>query len=400
MSASHDESPLNAALRQFELAEANLVKLEKIWHKYEVLLPGSVVFGNDPELEDCVRSYEHILKHLPAIGGVKPETVPMSQNAVAQSRMDANEIGEFECTVATEEAIQQPGAELREYRFHFKLARRKLVREALEATISSIDDTLRAMQGTAAIEHGDVSIIQPNEWDVFKQHVASLAALLGEDIPKKSRWHDLQRHISFGETGDLRDIIGYDWPELKARITRGMVADDEPHTLAVRDLADLVRAKPTGPISAKLAWKSLDAANFERLIWMVVDSEPGYERAELLMATNAPDRGRDVSAYRVKDDGLTGAIRERVIIQCKHWLSKSLSLPDVATMREQMKLWQPPRVDVLVVATTGCFTADAVDYVEKHNQSDSALTIEMWPQTRLERLLAARPHLIAEFGLR
>ena len=65
-----------------------------------------------------------------------------------------------------------------------------------------------------------------------------------------------------------------------------------------------------------------------------------------------------------------------------------------------MKLWEPPRVDVHVIATSGRFTSDAVAVVEKHNQSDSALRVEMWAESHLERLLASRPGIIAEFGLR
>ena len=65
-----------------------------------------------------------------------------------------------------------------------------------------------------------------------------------------------------------------------------------------------------------------------------------------------------------------------------------------------MELWQPPRVDVLVVATTGRFTTDAVSLVERHNQSDNALHIEMWPDSHLEGRLAAKPHLVGQFGLR
>ncbi len=65
-----------------------------------------------------------------------------------------------------------------------------------------------------------------------------------------------------------------------------------------------------------------------------------------------------------------------------------------------MKLWEPPRVDVHVIATSGRFTSDAVAMIEKHNHSDTALRIEMWTDSHLERLLAARPAIIAEFALR
>ena len=72
----------------------------------------------------------------------------------------------------------------------------------------------------------------------------------------------------------------------------------------------------------------------------------------------------------------------------------------MALLKEQVRLWEPPRIDVLVVATTGYFSSDAVDLIERHNLGDNALNIEAWPASHLEMLLAARPELIAEFRLR
>jgi hypothetical protein len=72
----------------------------------------------------------------------------------------------------------------------------------------------------------------------------------------------------------------------------------------------------------------------------------------------------------------------------------------MTTLIGQMKLWEPPRIDALVVATSGRFTSDAVAFIEKHNQSDTSLRIEMWTESHLELLLASRPSMIAEFKLR
>lgn len=72
----------------------------------------------------------------------------------------------------------------------------------------------------------------------------------------------------------------------------------------------------------------------------------------------------------------------------------------MATLKEQIATWEPPKVDVLIIATTGRFTSDGVMVIERNNVGDHALKIEMWPETHLERLLAERPALIAEFGLR
>jgi hypothetical protein len=150
----------------------------------------------------------------------------------------------------------------------------------------------------------------------------------------------------------------------------------------------------------ELRWSNLTVEEFERLIFLLISGENGYENPTWLMHTNAPDRGRDLSVFRVSTDPLSGTSRSRIIIQCKHRRSNSVSPADVAILREQMRLWGEPRVDVLVIATSGRFTADAVSLIESQNTSDQALRIEMWPDSHLERLLASCPALIAEFSLR
>jgi len=117
-----------------------------------------------------------------------------------------------------------------------------------------------------------------------------------------------------------------------------------------------------------------------------------------LTHTNAPDRGRDLSIYRVKHDPLATSRRERIIIQCKH--TRSVNLDVLEHLEQQMDFWASPRVDELIVVTSGRFTTDVVQWVEGHNQKDKALHIDMWPSSHLEMLLARRPELIAQFHLR
>ena len=150
----------------------------------------------------------------------------------------------------------------------------------------------------------------------------------------------------------------------------------------------------------QLNWNKLDANEFERLIYCLISNTPGYENPEWLTQTNAPDRGRDLSVTKVQEDQLSGTHRSRVIVQCKHWLSKSVNLADVTMVIGQMQLWESPPVDELIIATSGRFTSDAVDIIEKHNNAKKPPSIRMWPESHLERLLAARPHLIAEFKLK
>jgi len=74
---------------------------------------------------------------------------------------------------------------------------------------------------------------------------------------------------------------------------------------------------------------SLDFSDFFKSGFSLISSAKGYENPEWLMHTNAPDRGRDLSVTRVVDDPLAGVRRSRVLIQCKHWTTKSVSVGDV-----------------------------------------------------------------------
>jgi hypothetical protein len=200
--------------------------------------------------------------------------------------------------------------------------------------------------------------------------------------------------------GDLMDIIPHDWPEVKTRLSKGLYDRDEPLPVDVADLGTLAAAQPKGQVVTRLKWKSLSDEDFERLVFSLIAAAPGYENPEWLMHTNAPDKGRDLSVTRIVNDPLSGAMRSRVLIQCRHWTSKRVSSSNVAAQKEQIGTWEPPKVDVLIIATSGRFTSDAVLAIEKHNAGDRALKIEMWPESHLERLLAERFALIADFGLR
>lgn len=393
------ESPLNAALRFFEAAEANLVKLESLWIEMESVIPNGVAFLEDAGYENNCRDFENILASIPKIDGWKPEVHLMDLNEIGQHRLDAMEVGEIECEISVENQIYEPAKLIREYRHKFDRKRRELVRDTLQSVIDSIDEDLRDL----AVELEGVSEINEavtrSSFDDLKSHIAEIDTLLGSE-PRPSRWTDLHRHLHFGLLGDLQDIIKHDWPSVKSDIRKSLYGEKEPIPIAVDDLGSLVSSKPSGPIVTKLNWEELSPDDFERIIFALISSEKGYENPEWLMKTNAPDRGRDLSVLRVHNDPLGGVFRHRIIIQCKHWLSKSISVSDIAALKEQMKLWEPPKVDNHIIATSGRFTSDAVAFIEKHNQSDSGLRIEMWPESHLERLLSSRPSLIAEFRLR
>ena len=391
-------STLSTALQKFEATEANLGKLEKLWDKISALLPRGPAFGAPPDYDELCLSFRRVLPALPAIDGVRIEDRLLEYDEAGQMRFDALEVGEIEAAVYVENALEEQGKLLHQYRFHLNAKRRELVRDRLLAVISDIDERLQTLipltEKALINEH-----VESSHWSRLNESVAETATLLGGNA-KPPRWNDLQRHLHFGMVGDLSDICRLDWPAVKQGLLAELYGEQDPVPVDVDDLADIVAARPSGRVTSQLNWSILDDEGFERLMFSLIANTLGYENPQWLQQTRAPDRGRDLSVTRIDADPLGGVRRHRLIIQCKHWLSKSVGPGDVSDVRSQMEHWQPPRVDGLIIAATSRFTADAIDLIEKHNQADRALHISMWPDSHLEMLLAARPHLIAEFRLR
>jgi hypothetical protein len=67
---------------------------------------------------------------------------------------------------------------------------------------------------------------------------------------------------------------------------------------------------------------------------------------------------------------------------------------------EAVKLWEPPKIDVLVVATSGRFSNDSVALIEKRRHERTLPLVDPWPDNHLETLLSRRPTIAASFGLR
>lgn len=187
---------------------------------------------------------------------------------------------------------------------------------------------------------------------------------------------DLSNDVTTSDRGRMNCMV--EWHgRIQATLLGSMYDKKEAIPTETEYLSPLAKLNQTDKIATELKWDILTSEKFERLIFTLISSEANYENPEWLTRPNAPDRGCDLSVSRVFNDPFSGTLRERVIIQCKHYQSKSVSPTDIATLKEQMKLWKPPRIDVLVIAASGRFTSDAVAAIKKHNQSDSALRIEM-----------------------
>jgi hypothetical protein len=388
---------LTAALQHFDSAESNLRKLEGIWLEILGHISKGESFGTPPGYDDLCRSFRHILPNLPAIDGIRIEDRLDEYDTIVRMRLDAMEIGDYEASVSTENTIHEQTRLLEDYRFKLMIKRRELTRDRMIDIISEVDGLIRELTQTTAGK-AENSKIDSIVWEQLKEKTAEIEAILGS-AARPQKWPDLRRHLHFGMVTDFNEIVKYDWPKVKINLNAAIYGKYDPLPVSVSDLGELVASRPKGPILTKLDWSKITDEAFERLIYSILSETKGYENVEWLQHTNALDRGRDLSATKVIADQLDGIRRLRIMVQCKHWQSRSINIQDVSALKSQMELWQPPRVDELVIATTGRFTADAIDYIEKHNRSDRAMRISMWPDSHIERLLASRPHIIAQYTL-
>jgi Restriction endonuclease len=186
---------------------------------------------------------------------------------------------------------------------------------------------------------------------------------------------------------------------VKPRIVSALYSDHEPLPVENVDLATLAAQSSSSRVPTGLDLSGLDDEGFERLIFSLFSSTDGYENVIWLAETRAADRGRDLALDRVTVDRLARNIRECIIVQCKAW-RRSLSPADCQAAIAPLSLWEPPSIDVLIIATTGRFSADAVMWIERHNNAGGPPKIQPWANSNLETMLASRLDLVTRFHLR
>lgn len=386
---------LSELLDRLDKASANLAKVERTWQRAQPFIPKGPALGSDPEYDDLVRAWPELLAGLPPIDGfVIDEQLP-DLNDVGQSFLDYADVGEL--PTGAWELAEGPAKQISEYRWRLRRARRTAVRARLaeiSAEASRLIDSI--VHGLPA--DGFDQVVGPDP-ERFREMLAEIERLLGDAISRQGRWGDLHRHLRFSQRHDWVDIQAMDWPSVKLDIEANSLDEDEPIAIPMDDLGTLSASHPTGGVTTELKWSALSEDAFERLLYDLCRGLTNWDNVEWLTRTNAPDRGRDLSAVRRLEDG-SGAVRnERTMIQLKHWQSKSVPAEEVAATMVKAQLWTP-RFAVVVIATSGRFTTDAIAWTEQHNDSGASPLIELWPESRLETMLAVRPDLVAAYALR
>jgi hypothetical protein len=383
-------------LNAMDRAAANLAKLENVWQRAERFIPTGPARGSNPEYDDLRRAWMDLLPGLPMIDGWTITDPLPNIDQLGQEFLDYAEISQPPWPVY--EAGEKPGDDLAEYRYRLNRARRRAARERLGQLSAAIDSTLPRL--LVGVPRGSLDRLEGPEADMITAAVNELERLIGNTIVRRGRWGDLHRHLYFGQGHDWHDIHEMDWPSVRADLEGAMLSDIDPVPVPDIDLGTAAAGDLTGTATIALPWGRLNDDGFERLLYDLLRDLPDHQNVQWLMQARAPDKGRDLSLDRVLRDS-TGAVRtERVIVQAKHWLKKSVGPVEVAATAASVKLWQPPVVRGLIIATSGRFTADGVAAAEQHNNDGNMPLIDLWPESRLETLLAQRPYLAAAHGLR
>lgn len=387
---------LDEFLAAMDRTAANLASLEAVWRRAQPFIPTGPQRGSPDEYDDLRRRWNDLLQGLPLIDGWTIRSELPDMDALGQSFLDYAEIGEPPW--AAYEAGDQPGKDLAEYRYRLNRARRRAIRDRVEELVATVDSELPSL--LERIPRTSTSKLEGPQVSRIVKAVEELERLIGDSVVRRGRWSDLHRHLHFSEGHDWHDIAEFDWPTIKPDIEAAIFGDAEPLPVPAIDLGEAAARHPSGSATTGLAWGQLDDDGFERLLYDLLRSFPEHQNVQWLTKTRSPDRGRDLSMERVLRDGTGGVRTERVIVQAKHWLSRSVSHTAISQAVASVDLWEPPIVNVLIVAASGRFTTDAITWTERRNDSGSRPFVELWPESRLETLLAQKPHLVAAHHLR
>lgn len=391
---------LDQILRAFDRTAVNLERLESVWERARALLPEGPELGGNDEYDDLARSYADLAAAVPAIDGYRLPTQLPAYEDIGQGFLDYAEIGEFPRMVWRD--IEEPARTLAEYRFRFNRARRRAVRSRLEGLTDQVTADVAVI--LALLDRSDPAsdaVLEHETTGRVANAIIEIERLIGDAAERTGRWSDLHRHLHFGQPHDWRDIALMDWPSVLDDIQAAGFTDTEPLPLPseIHDLGEAASGELSGSATTALAWNEIDDDGFERLLFDLLSAFDEHHNVKWLMKTRAPDRGRDLSLERILRTPTGESRVERVLVQAKHWRSKSIGDSDLSSLVVKAETWVPP-FHAVIMATSGRFTSDAVTWSEVRASSGRRPDVELWSEADLERLLSRSPSIAAAHGLR
>lgn len=392
---------LDNAIEELNKVSVNLELLKKKWTELKELLdyPANGNWsqeGKQQYANKCLE-FNDILKAIPKIRDIKIRNLLPEYDWMSHYGRDVNDLDEPDMVVSFYSEIFEQGSEISQYEHALKRERRRLILNQVQQCVEDIDKILDLLNVNLE-ERNPSDPLKPEDITPLRERIRQLDGLMGDSVSRPPRWSDLNRHLHFGLVHDLNDIIQLDWPSIKPSIDTLFYGND-PLPIITQDIGELVdSADKSGKIGTSLNWTVITDKQFERLCADLLKSSPHWENVEWLTPTHASDRGRDIEAFWVYQDVIRGTIRERTLVQCKHRPNKSVSPKDIETLQNLSMIHG--KVDLYVVITSGKFSDQVTQIVDKWNESNSKPTVELWEHWKLEQLLASHPYIIKLYGLR
>lgn len=387
------------AIEELNKVSVNLELLKKKWAEIEQLLPvsGNWIQEDKSQYEIKCFEFNDILETIPKIRDINIRNILPEYDWVSQASRDVSDLDVSDCIMDFYSETFAQDSEISKYEYALKRERRRLIRNQVQQCVRDIDKILDLLN--VNLEGRDSSdSLKPEEINPLKERIHQLDGLIGDSVSRPPRWSDLNRHLHFALVHDLYDIIRLDWHSIKPSIDSFFYGDD-PLPIITQDIGDLVdSADKNGIIGTSLNWASITDVQFERLCADLLKALPNWENVEWLTPTHASDRGKDLEAFWVYQDAARGTIRERTLVQCKHRPDKSVSPKDIETL-QNLSLTHG-KVNLYLVITSGKFSDQVTQIVDRWNESNSKPKFELWEHWKLEQLLASHPYSIKLYGLR
>jgi hypothetical protein len=387
------------AIEELNKVSVNLELLKKKWTEIEQLLPVKGGWSGEDKSQYEIKCLEFndLLEAIPKIRDIKIRNLLPEYDSVSQRGENDFAFGDPEFTIEFYSETFAQDSEISKYEHALKRERRRLIRNQVQRCVEDIDKTLDSLNVNLEGKNSS-DPLKPEEINPLKDKIRQLDGLMGDSASRPPRWLDLNRHLHFGLVHDLSDIIRLDWPSIKPSIDSLLYSND-PLPIITHDIGDLVdSADKTGKIGTSLNWTGITDVQFERLCADLIESSPNWENVEWLTPTHASDRGRDIDAFWVYQDATRGTIRKRTLVQCKHRPNKSVSPKDIETLQNLSVTHG--KVDLYLVITSGKFSDQVTQIVDRWNERNSGLKVELWEHWKLEQLLASHPYIIKLYGLR
>lgn len=387
---------IEVVLKDFENTNSNLSKMWKVWQLAKPHIPVGPSVGTSPQYEVLRNTWDDLRAALPMIDGWKIDTALPDIALIGEQYRDAAYYGLHELAWDVED--DRPEHQLLEYHRKLQAKKRKVFRADIDRIAAIITRNIGLI--TNNLKRDSTEFIDNEltaEVKILYKQIIRITDL--KTVPS-ARWNDFERHYSFSEGHDWHDIKEYDWPSILQALDQIAYSEFDPIEVTAGELNDYADLTFSGNVVTSINLDSLTAEDFESLMFDVLSSIPNYVNVSIPLKTNAPDQGKDITFSLRVQTGFGGELLEPGVLQAKHWKATSVSVNDIADTLNHVPLWGPPHIRQLIFATSGKFTSDAVQLVQKHNnQGTHGVHIEIWERNKLEFILMKMPEIVQKYRL-